>query len=96
MKAAYYRGSAATNAGEEISLDQGMLAVGLGANEVCNYIANSEPPVAIACYNSPKSVTLSGTVSELERIRAHLNDDGHFVRMLWVADLKQPHCVKES
>ena len=40
--------------------------------------------VQIACYNSPDSVTLSGKVPELEKIKVRLQDAGHFARLLQV------------
>jgi len=56
-----------------------MLAVGLGAEDVQLYIAG-RPEVTIGCYNSPQSVTLSGTQNSIEEIRKELVDAGIFAR----------------
>lgn len=82
IKVAYYRGQASTTTSEEDSPAQGMLATGLGAQEASKYVEGSEPPVAVACYNSPNSTTLSGTVEALAAIQTRLEVDGHFARML--------------
>lgn len=82
IKVAYYRGQACAATSEEDELAQGMLAAGLGAPEVSKYIEGCEPPVAIACYNSPNSTTLSGTLESLASIQTRLEADGHFARML--------------
>ena len=80
IKIAYYRGKAASGAKYETPV--GMLAVGLGVENVQPYL--SETSIQIACINSPESVTLSGKRSELESIESTLKDDGHFVRLLQV------------
>lgn len=82
MKIAFYRGQASTKSSEDDDPAQGMLAAGLGAAEVSKYIESSDPPVAIACYNSPNSVTLSGTLEALTAVQTALQADGHFARML--------------
>ncbi|MCA9612168.1 MAG: type I polyketide synthase, partial [Myxococcales bacterium] len=51
----------------------GMLAVGLGPDEVAPLLA-SNPDVGIAAYNAPGSVTLSGGHAGLEAIREALAD----------------------
>ncbi|KAK8058457.1 Acyl transferase/acyl hydrolase/lysophospholipase [Apiospora phragmitis] len=40
--------------------------------------------VQIACFNSPSSLTLSGTVQSLKEVMAAVQRDGHFARMLKV------------
>jgi acyl transferase domain-containing protein len=80
IKIAYYRGVATSMATYSASV--GMLAAGLGPNEVAPYI--EETSIQIACYNSPASVTLSGVRSELEIVEAALKKDGHFARLLKV------------
>ncbi|KAF2970301.1 hypothetical protein GQX73_g3288 [Xylaria multiplex] len=90
MKVAYYRGfsSNATETRGDSAL--GMMAVGLGGEDVKGYIAKvlalypeSKVPI-IACFNSPSSVTLSGTLGTLEAIRSLLVADGYFARVLRV------------
>lgn len=85
IKVAYYRGRAAADsspAGKTTPV--GMLAAGLGPKEVLPYIQDFEGTVHIACFNSPNSVTLSGTVTSLEAVKARLVDDHHFARLLQV------------
>lgn len=82
IKIAYYRGYAAKRVTRDVPL--GMLAVGVGAEDVENYLDTRNGAVQIACYNSPSSLTLSGEVSALETIRDRLQEDGHFARMLLV------------
>lgn len=84
IKIAFYRGQAAKDLENESNEAMGMMAVGLGANEVEQYISDSASWVAIACYNSPHSVTLSGKTSELEKVKSRLQADSHFARLLQV------------
>lgn len=84
IKAAFYRGQSAKSCktkGEEVV---GMLAVGLGPSTVKGYLSGVQTQVQIACYNSPKSVTLSGTIACLEDVKGRLVKDGHFARLLQV------------
>ena len=83
LKAAFYRGQAAKNCKVD-SGPVGMLAVGLGADQVDKYIQDATDAVQIACFNSPSSVTLSGRLSSLEDVKTHLVEDGHFARLLQV------------
>ena len=83
LKAAFYRGQAAKQCKVD-STPVGMLAVGLGPDQVMKYIHASTDTVQIACFNSPNSVTLSGSLSSLEDIKDHLVEDGHFARLLQV------------
>lgn len=82
IKIAYFRGQACTTSQDKVEL--GMLAAGLGAEQVRGYLNEQSQLVQIACYNSPNSVTLSGNRSELEKIKDCLVNDGHFARMLQV------------
>ena len=84
VKAAYYRGQAANNCNGEAKTPVGMLAVGLGADQVSRYVEGSEDLVQIACFNSPNSVTLSGSLALLEDVKSRLVEDGHFARLLQV------------
>lgn len=83
LKAAFYRGQAAKNCKVD-SGPVGMLAVGLGADQVNKYIHDTMDAVQIACFNSPNSVTLSGSLPSLVDVKAHLVEDGHFARLLQV------------
>lgn len=84
IKTAYFRGQAASDCQDELKHPVGMLAVGLGAEEVQSYIHDSKDSVRIGCYNSPKSVTLSGLVSDLEKIQSRIQEAHQFARMLLV------------
>jgi acyl transferase domain-containing protein len=77
--AAYYRGYCldkyAPSGGS-------MLAVGVGADEVCGLLSNIGTELVIACENSPKSVTLSGPVEAIKAAKATLDEASVFSREL--------------
>ncbi|KAL2881421.1 hypothetical protein SGCOL_002986 [Colletotrichum sp. CLE4] len=79
---AFYRGQAAKDSTLQAPL--GMLAVGIGADEVAPYLDDAAKGAQIACYNSPNSLTLSGPVSALKGIEERLKEAGHFARLLQV------------
>ncbi|PYH83208.1 reducing type I polyketide synthase [Aspergillus uvarum CBS 121591] len=81
IKIAYYRGQAAKRFPPEEPL--GMLAVGVDVETVERYLG-PESNVQIACYNSPSSLTMSGTAAALQSLEARLKQDGHFARLLLV------------
>ncbi|KAK3945108.1 hypothetical protein QBC46DRAFT_445535 [Diplogelasinospora grovesii] len=80
--AAYFRGLAVTQAAPAGT----MLAVGLGANEVQDYIDILPPDVAerisVACENSPGSTTLSGFHDDIAAVKKIMDDFGIFSRQL--------------
>ncbi|KAB2572374.1 Reducing polyketide synthase rdc5 [Lasiodiplodia theobromae] len=86
IKIAYFRGKAATDCFDPKAPAVGMMAVGLGAESVRPYLADLdvEKSVQIACFNSPDSVTLSGQVSDLERVQSRLKEESIFARLLKV------------
>ena len=84
IKAAYYRGQAAKNCTRIDSTSVGMLAAGLGPAQVTKYIEPFKEKVYIACFNSPNSVTLSGTTAALEEVKIELQKESHFARFLQV------------
>ncbi|PNP38378.1 hypothetical protein TGAMA5MH_09736 [Trichoderma gamsii] len=65
---AYYRGQVTQNYGRVGA----MAAVGLGREAVATYLREG---VVVACENSPKSVTLSGDVEQLDEVIAHIKED---------------------
>ena len=73
---AYYRGLVV----RELNTNGAMLAVGLGSEEVQQYIKESEGKVVIACHNSPSSVTLSGDLEAVNTIEAKLLAKSVFTR----------------
>lgn len=87
IKIAYLRGYAGKEAPAAEPLS--MMAVGLGPEKVQPYldtvnIDGEKPAVQIACYNSPSSITLAGTVEALNTVGQAIKDDGHFARLLQV------------
>lgn len=84
IKVAYYRGQAAKDCQISDKRPVGMLAVGLGSTDVSKYLQGMEESVHIACFNSPQSVTLSGTLDALEEVKKRLVKDHHFARLLQV------------
>ncbi|GME30251.1 polyketide synthase 2 [Neofusicoccum parvum] len=85
IKAAFYRGQASlAGASFGSQPEVGMLAVGLGADAVAEYLVGVDDRVQIACFNSPNSVTLSGNAAALNETKDRLQNDGHFARMLQV------------
>lgn len=92
IKIAYFRGIAAEQTPPPAE-PVGMMAVGLGGEEVRAYLGlvNNDSlggevgeVVQVACFNSPSSSTLSGTIEALEALQDALKKDGHFARMLQV------------
>jgi acyl transferase domain-containing protein len=84
IKVAYFRGQAAMSCRDASSANVGMLAVGMGQDQVQEYIVGLESLVQVGCVNSPSSVTLSGDLTELNKIKDSLQRSGHFARMLQV------------
>lgn len=76
MIAAYYRGQVA----KDVNTNGAMLAVGLGADAVQQYLTNFQDKITIACHNSPSLVTLSGDEDALKTVQVKLNATGIFNR----------------
>ncbi|ETS75485.1 hypothetical protein PFICI_12429 [Pestalotiopsis fici W106-1] len=83
IRTAYFRGKAAKMVP---SPDEpvGMLAVGVGPEILQPYFESVQGRIQIACYNSPSSLTISGTTATLQDLCTRLKEDGHFARMLQV------------
>jgi acyl transferase domain-containing protein len=86
---AYYRGIfAAQVVSRQDRKRGGMLAVGLGVEEVSSYLNSQDSvwaekqAVVVACVNSPFSVTLSGDLEAITEIEAKLNAKDVFARQL--------------
>ena len=84
IKAAFYRGRAAENCKNEAHSDVGMLAVGLGPEDISEYMKKYTGSAWIACFNSPTSLTISGKKLALEAMAEELKAAGHFARLLQV------------
>jgi acyl transferase domain-containing protein len=61
-----------------------MMAVGIGAEGITTHLRGLGTAVQIACYNSPSSLTLSGTKDALMEVPNRLTEASKFVRMLHV------------
>lgn len=77
----------------------GMMAVGLSRSSVALYLSRLTRTekvlqVQIGCVNSPKSVTLSGDVTQLKTLQGWLTADGIFVRFLRVPVAYHSHFMK--
>ncbi|KAI0157190.1 putative polyketide synthase [Hypoxylon sp. FL1284] len=76
--AAFCRGRAV----KEASSSGSMLAVGLGASEVAEYLPSDAAEICVACENSPSSVTLSGQSESISQLQATLTEKKIFAREL--------------
>lgn len=86
---AYYRGKASAGLQQTAShLKGGMMAVGASVAEAKKLISENQlqlnGTVTVACVNSPASVTLSGDINALEKLRAILDERKIFARRLKV------------
>lgn len=84
IKVAYFRGRAAADVHDASKVKHGMLAVGLGEHDVRDMLRAEGLEVAVACVNSPSSVTLSGQVDALSTLEQKLKEQGTFARLLQV------------
>lgn len=75
-----------------------MLAVGLGAEEVSQYLEAYQGKLVIACHNSPKSVTLSGDADAINEVKQILDAAKVFARLVKTAGkaYHSHHMVKSS
>ncbi|RDW56652.1 hypothetical protein BP6252_14065 [Coleophoma cylindrospora] len=111
LKISFFRGEA-VNLLPSLAphLKGAMLAVGLSAQEVQRYMRNdslgaelTREKIVIACINSPKSVTMSGDLSQVKDLQRRLDSDNVFNRMLVVdvayhshhMDLVKSHYLSE-
>lgn len=81
LAAAYFRGKASAGINKGAG---GMMAVGCSREEAQRLMKETTLEVAVACVNSPSSVTLSGDTSTLEALRVILDKRGVFARRLKV------------
>lgn len=73
-----------------------MMAVGLSAGDVQSYLdIVATGKVVVACHNSPNSATLSGDEDQILELRAILEADGIFARLLSVQVAYHSHHMKE-
>lgn len=97
LKASYFRGFSASISKEKGLGKGGMLAVGVGEQDVAKYLQSLKRGIAVvACQNSPSSTTISGddlAISELSEI---LTQKGIFNRKLNVDTAYHSHHMKAS
>lgn len=89
LKLAYYRGLLSSVVAKMSSQNPvGMMAVGLMPSEARAYIdklgPNRASEISIACFNSPRNVTLSGPLDALSKLKESLEASGVFARQLRV------------
>ncbi|KAL8907696.1 MAG: hypothetical protein Q9207_001265 [Kuettlingeria erythrocarpa] len=85
MAIVFARGELAADVGRHIASKGGMVAVGLGADQVGKYISRvTAGKIMVACINSPTSVTASGDVPAVEELEMMLKKDNIFARRLKV------------
>ena len=71
-----------------------MLAVGMGVDEVQDFLPSAPEDACIACENSPNSVTLSGKAESISALRDQLSSNGVFARELRTGKAyHSPHMV---
>lgn len=84
---AYHRGTVAALSKRLSSAPLAMMAVGLGETDFQGYWDRTQSiggNVAIACFNSPESITISGCEKRIDAIKQALDDNGVFARKLKV------------
>lgn len=93
----YARASSAGNSAPGASRKGGMMAVGMGAEEVQQkYIDRVKSgKVVVACYNSPTSITASGDLSAVEELETYLKEDNVFARRLKVPAAYHSHHMQD-
>ncbi|KAI2485149.1 Fatty acid synthase S-acetyltransferase [Pyrenophora tritici-repentis] len=85
IAAAYYRGTLSAELAAALTdTPETMMAVALSPEETSKHIhmTQSYGSVCISCVNSPKNVTVSGSVSAIEAMRSNLDTEGVFARRL--------------
>ncbi|KAI0543496.1 putative polyketide synthase [Xylaria curta] len=88
-KIAYYRGLMAAQLAETSATKGSMMAVGIAESKAQSYVDRvtsvlGECRLAIACINSPTSVTVSGEEIHIDHLKGFLDEDKVFCRKLRV------------
>ena len=96
MAVAYYRGLLAMEVEEAQSGIRGaMMAVGLSEDQIQPFLLGLQGGKAsVACYNSPKSVTISGDESAINELHQALDEAKIFNRVLRVKVAYHSHHMK--
>jgi acyl transferase domain-containing protein/NADPH:quinone reductase-like Zn-dependent oxidoreductase/SAM-dependent methyltransferase len=85
MAASFYRGTLSAELATTLAdSPETMMAVAISPEECEKYMqeAQKHGPVCIACVNSSKNVTVSGSVPSIEAMRSAFDADGVFARRL--------------
>ena len=89
-KLAFHRGQLSSALAKSLDNPRGaMISVALSAKDATEYLASklgsaAGRDVVVACNNSPKNVTISGTVEGINKLKAAADEDGIFARKLIV------------
>ncbi|KAL4762391.1 type I polyketide synthase [Aspergillus foveolatus] len=85
MSVSYYRGKLASELLAENQAPGAMIAVGAPpdvAEQYINKLGTDVGRMRVACFNSPSSVTVSGDVTAIDRLKEALDTEGLFNRKL--------------
>ncbi|EMD93080.1 hypothetical protein COCC4DRAFT_139661 [Bipolaris maydis ATCC 48331] len=93
MGVVYARGFLAADVAKYSNLGKGgMMAVGLGVDNVQKYVERvTAGHVLVACQNSPSSVTISGDIAGIDELETILKEAGVFARKLQVPAAYHSH-----
>ncbi|KAL9069652.1 MAG: hypothetical protein Q9157_006092 [Trypethelium eluteriae] len=96
LSVAYHRGLTVSSLKETSSTVKGaMMAVGLSADEATEYLQQLRSGKAvIACYNSPRSLTISGDDEAISELHTLLHEKNVFCRRLIVDTAYHSHHMK--
>ena len=96
MTVAYYRGLLAMEVeNAQSGVRGGMMAVGLPEDQIQPFLSGLRAGKAsVACYNSPKSVTISGDESAINELHQALDEANIFNRVLKVGVAYHSHHMK--
>lgn len=89
-KLAFHRGSLSSALAKSAEHRRGaMISVAMSAEDATAYLktklgAAAGKDIVMACINSPKNVTISGTVECIDKVKAAADEDGVFARKLKV------------
>ena len=75
-----------------------MMAVGLSETEICSYLLpfqQSEDCLSVACINSPRNVTISGSEKHIDALSQVLENGNIFHRKLKVNIAYHSHSMSE-
>lgn len=96
LEVSYRRGFMSQACARVLSSKGAMMAVGLGENEVEQYINRTRTGlVSVACINSPVSTTISGDESAIDELKLILDEASIFNRKLKVDTAYHSHHMKK-